>query len=88
MTGNVENTIPESKIDKIALLRLDTDHYQSTKIELSHFYPKLVSGGVIIIDYYGLYKGSRQATDEYFSGLFVKPMLNRMDHAVWSGEKP
>jgi O-methyltransferase len=86
--GYVENTIPESKIDKVALLRLDTDHYESTKIELSHLYPSLVSGGVIIIDDYGLYQGSRQATDEYINDLSVKPMLNRMDHGVWSGVKP
>jgi O-methyltransferase len=86
--GYVENTIPESKLDKIALLRLDTDHYESTRIELSHLYPKLISGGVIIIDDYGLYQGSRRATDEYIGGLSAKPMLNRMDHGVWSGVKP
>jgi O-methyltransferase len=83
--GYVENTLPETKI---AFLRLDTDHYDSTKIELLHLYPKLVSGGVLTIDDYGLYQGARRATDEYIDTLSKKPMLNRMDHAVWAGVKP
>jgi O-methyltransferase len=86
--GFVENTIPGFGIGNIALLRLDTDHYDSTKVELEHFYPKLVSGGIVIIDDYGLYQGSRQATDEYIARLDAKPMLNRIDNSVWSGVKP
>lgn len=66
--GKVEDTIPENLPGEIALLRLDTDWYESTKHELVHLYPLLSRGGVLIIDDYGYWRGSKEATDEYFSG--------------------
>ncbi len=57
----VEANLPES----IAILRLDTDWYESTKVELEVLYPRLVSGGVLIIDDYGHYMGAKKAVDEY-----------------------
>jgi len=51
--------------NKIAVLRLDTDFYDSTKIELEVLYPRLVSGGYLIIDDYGHWEGCRAAVDEY-----------------------
>ena len=57
---------------KIAILRLDTDWYESTKYELDTFYDNVVSGGVIIIDDYGHWKGSCKAVDEF---LAVHPGL-------------
>jgi hypothetical protein len=65
---------------RISLLRLDTDWYESTLHELTHLYPLLVSGGVLIIDDYGHWQGARKAVDEYFAGLGVFPMLNRIDY--------
>jgi len=66
--GDVCNTLlePENLPSKIAILRLDTDWYESTKIELEILYPLLVSGGVLIIDDYGHHQGARKAVDEYF----------------------
>lgn len=66
--GKVEDTLKvKSNIpEKISLLRLDTDFYESTKIELEILYPKLEKGGVLIIDDYGHWKGSKKAVDEYF----------------------
>jgi O-methyltransferase len=75
--GKVENTIPDNVPDKICLLRLDTDWYESTKHELIHLYPKLVSGGILIIDDYGHYKGARDAVDEYFGPSIF---LHRIDY--------
>jgi O-methyltransferase len=63
--GPVEETIPEHCPDKIALLRLDTDWYESTKHELEHMYDRLQPGGVLIIDDYGTWQGSKEATDEF-----------------------
>lgn len=77
--GKVEDTIPASIPDKIALLRLDTDWYESTKHELEHLFPRLAKNGVLIIDDYGFWKGSRKAVDEYFAGLNMPVFLNRMD---------
>jgi hypothetical protein len=71
--GMVENTVPGNVPKALALLRLDTDWYESTKVALLHFYPRLVSGGVLIIDDYGHYKGQRQAVDEYLDGLDRRP---------------
>jgi O-methyltransferase len=63
--GKVEETIPTNAPETIALLRLDTDWYESTKHELENLYPRLAVGGVLIIDDYGCWEGSRRATDEY-----------------------
>lgn len=69
--------------DKIALLRLDTDWYESTKFELENFYPKVVSGGIVIIDDYGHWKGCRLAVDEFLKNHHsIK--LNYIDYTgVW-----
>ena len=66
--GEVEKTLlyEENLPKKISILRLDTDFYSSTKKELEILYPRLVSGGVCIIDDYGYWRGARQAVDEYF----------------------
>ena len=80
--GSVEDTIPDSIPEKIAILRLDTDWYTSTLHELEYLYPRLVSGGILIIDDYGHWQGAKQATDEYFSRLTDrKPFLHRIDYS-------
>jgi O-methyltransferase len=75
--GKVEDTIPSSIPDEIALLRLDTDWYESTRHELTHLYPRLARGGVLIIDDYGFWQGARRAVDEYFAGQ--PALLARVD---------
>jgi O-methyltransferase len=65
--GKVEETLPSILPDQLALLRLDTDWYESTKHELIHLFPLLDSRGLLIIDDYGHWQGARKATDEYFS---------------------
>ena len=64
--GLVEETLHKKKPESIALLRLDTDFYQSTKIELEKLYPLLSKGGILIVDDYGHWKGCKKAVDEYF----------------------
>lgn len=78
--GKVEDTIPRSAPETIAILRLDTDWYQSTKHELDHLFPRLVRGGVLIIDDYGHWRGARQAVDEYLAESGTKLLLNRIDY--------
>jgi O-methyltransferase len=68
VAGMVEDTVPAEAPESIAVLRLDTDWYASTKHELEHLYPRLVSGGVLIIDDYGHWRGAKKAVDEYFGG--------------------
>ncbi|MEQ8964370.1 MAG: TylF/MycF/NovP-related O-methyltransferase [Azospirillaceae bacterium] len=77
--GKVEDTIPETTPDSIALLRLDTDFYASTRHELTHLYPILRSGGPLIIDDYGSWEGSRKAVDDYFHAEKIAMFLARLD---------
>lgn len=79
--GKVEDTIPAHAPDRIALLRLDTDWYESTRHELEHLFPRLVPGGVLIIDDYGHWQGARQAVDEYLAKHDVPLLLNRIDYS-------
>jgi O-methyltransferase len=76
--GRVEQTIPAQAPDRIAVLRLDTDWYESTKHELDHLYDRLVPGGVLLIDDYGFWQGSRTATDEFLTARQAKLLLLRM----------
>ena len=76
--GMVEKNIPHFAPEKIALLRLDTDWYESTKHEMEHLFPRLSRGGVLIIDDYGHWQGARKAIDEYLEKNDVKILLNRI----------
>lgn len=80
--GKVEDTLPENAPDKIALLRLDTDWYQSTYHELVHLYPRLSIGGVLIIDDYGHWQGARQAVDQYLKEQKEVILLHRVDYTA------
>jgi len=85
--GKVEDSIPQTLPGKIALLRLDTDWYESTAHELKHLYPLLVPGGVIIIDDYGHWEGARKAVDEYIAAEKLPLLLNRIDYTGRIGIK-
>jgi hypothetical protein len=79
--GKVEETIPARVPERIAILRLDTDWYESTYHELVHLFPRLVSGGVLIIDDYGQWGGVRDAVDRYLSDEGIPLLLGRIDYA-------
>lgn len=80
--GMVEETIPKIAPEQISLLRLDTDFFDSTYHEFVHLYPKLSEKGILIIDDYGSWKGSREATDKYFKENNISLYLNRIDTGV------
>lgn len=85
--GMVEDTLLSNHLPgSIAVLRLDTDWYESTKIELEVLYPLLSPGGVLIIDDYGHWKGCRKAVDEYFECI-DRPFLHYIDYTCRSGIK-
>ncbi len=79
--GLVEETllIEANLPKKISLLRLDTDFYKSTKVELEILFPRLSKGGILIIDDYGNWKGAKKAVDEFFGD---KAFLIYLDHGV------
>jgi len=77
--GRVQDTIPDQAPQRIALLRLDTDWYESTKHELEHLYGRLEPGGVLIIDDYDYWEGSRKAVDEFIANTGARLMLVPID---------
>jgi O-methyltransferase len=85
--GKVEETIPSEAPERIAILRLDTDWYESTLHELEHLFPRLARGGVVIIDDYGHWRGARQAADEFFARQRPGVYLHRVDYTVRCGVK-
>jgi hypothetical protein len=77
--GPVAQTIPDAAPAEIAVLRLDTDWYESTRHELVHLFPRLSPGGVLIIDDYGYWDGARKAVDEYLASIEIPVLLTRID---------
>jgi O-methyltransferase len=77
--GLVQDTLPGSAPDRIAVLRLDTDLYESTRHELVELYPRLLPGGVLIVDDYGKFDGATAAVDDYLRGVGDEPLLHRVD---------
>lgn len=86
--GKCEETLGDTANlpDRIALLRLDTDWYESTRAELDVLYPRLSPGGVLIMDDYGHWQGAKQAVDEFFEGHFA--WLHRVDYTCRLYIKP
>lgn len=85
--GLVERTIPDAAPERIALLRLDTDWYASTKHELEHLFHRLSLHGVLILDDYGHFKGARAAVDEFFQSRRIPILLHRVDYSGRVGIK-
>jgi len=79
--GRVEHTLLVKIPEEISILRLDTDWYASTSLELEILYPKLSSGGILIIDDYGHFTGARKAVDEYFAKRKTPVLLHRSDYS-------
>ena len=79
--GRVEDTLPASAPREIALLRLDTDWYESTRHEMIHLFPRLSTGGVLILDDYGHWQGARRAVDEYLRDHHVPLFLQKIDYS-------
>lgn len=88
--GRVEQTIPHAALaGAIAVLRLDTDWYESTRHELVHLYPQISPAGVLIVDDYGHWQGARRATDEYLADNVRAPLLlQRTDYTGRMAVKP
>lgn len=91
VAGDIRKTAREFQCRPIALLRLDTDFYDSTKVEMEEFYPHLVSHGVLLVDDYGHWAGARRAIEEYSQnersiGRHF-PMLSIIDYTGRIGTK-
>lgn len=85
--GRVEATLPAKAPPQIALLRLDTDWYESTRHELEQLFWRVSQGGVLIIDDYGHWKGARKAVDDFLRENGIRMLLNRIDYSGRIGIK-
>jgi len=87
--GDVEKTIQHNTGPKdIAMLRLDTDWYRSTKHELTHLFHRIVPGGFLIIDDYGHWTGCQKAVDEFFQEFHLPPFFHRIDYTGIITQRP
>jgi hypothetical protein len=78
--GWFQETLPRTTgIGAVALLRLDGDWYESTKVCLEILYPKVVPGGFVVIDDYGHHEGCREAVDEYRREHGIREFLHHID---------
>lgn len=73
--GKVEDTLKVTDVPEIAMLRLDTDFYESTKAEMEYLYPKLTTGGILLLDDYYNWLGSKDAVDEYIAAHSIRILL-------------
>ena len=88
VVGRVEDTLPAAAPERIAICRLDTDWYELVAHELTHLYPRLSSGGVLLIDDYGYWQGCRQAVDEYFADCTPGPYFSLLASGSLAAVKP
>lgn len=82
LPGWFRDTLPAAAIERLAVLRLDGDMYESTIVALEALYPKLSPGGYVIVDDYGAIPTCRQAVDDYRREHGVDEPINEID---WTG---
>lgn len=87
LAGPVETTLASWPVETLAMARLDTDYYESTRIELEQLFPRLSEGGALIIDDYGHFKEARRAVDEYFAEPSRACAWSRVDYSCRSAIK-
>lgn len=85
--GKVENTMPKILPLRLSLIRLDTDWYNSTHRSLTYLFPLLNVGGVLLIDDYGYWAGTKKAVDEFISSNNISIYLSRIDQTARIGIK-
>ncbi|WP_018503386.1 TylF/MycF family methyltransferase [Parafrankia discariae] len=82
LKGWFRDTLPAAPIDRLAVLRLDGDMYESTVDALRGLYPKLSPGGFCVVDDYGAIEGCRAAVDDFRRTAGIEEEIVRID---WTG---
>jgi O-methyltransferase len=81
LAGWFRDTLPNAPVDRLAILRIDADMYESTREALTYLYPKLSPGGYVIIDDYGDVAGCRKAVDDFRAENAIAQELRKIDTA-------
>lgn len=82
LPGWFRDTLPSAPINRISVLRLDGDLYESTIQALEALYPKVSVGGFVIVDDYGAWEPCRKATDAYRAANHIEDEIRWID---WTG---
>ena len=82
LQGWFSDTLPGAPIDQLAVLRLDGDMYESTRVALDSLYPKLSVGGYVIVDDYGAIPACRKAVSDFRLENGVEEPIHAID---WTG---
>jgi hypothetical protein len=88
LPGWFSDTLPGAPIERLALMRLDGDWYESTRVPLDVLYPRLSPGGFVIVDDYGLPTGCARAVDEYRERHAIDAPLVRVNGQAVYWRKP
>ena len=82
LVGWFRDTLPTAPIERLAVLRLDGDMYESTMDGLRALYPKLSPGGYVIVDDYGAVPGCKKAVEDYRAEHSITDPIEPID---WTG---
>ncbi|WJK34283.1 TylF/MycF family methyltransferase [Solwaraspora sp. WMMA2065] len=88
LPGWFEETLPTADVDRVAVMRLDGDLYDSTMVALDSLYPKLSAGGYVIVDDYHAVRGCRQAVDDFRRAHGIDDQLHQVDWTCRYWRKP
>lgn len=79
LKGWFKDTLPVAPIDRLSLIRLDGDMYESTMDAISALYPKLSPGGFLIVDDYLTWPTCKMAIDEYRARFHIVEPIVEID---------
>ncbi len=85
LKGWFKDTLPGAPIERLAVMRLDGDYYESTMDALTSLYPKLSAGGYVIVDDYGEddWTYCRRAVDEFRGAHGITDAMIEVDRRCW-----
>ncbi|ASW57633.1 macrocin O-methyltransferase [Plantactinospora sp. KBS50] len=79
LPGWFQDTLPGAPVERLSLIRLDGDLYDSTMVALRSLYPKLSVGGYVIVDDYHAVRGCKQAVDDFRADFGIHDELHQVD---------
>lgn len=82
LPGWFRDTLAQAPIERLAVIRIDADMYESTTQVLEALYPKLAPGGYVIVDDYGGIPACRRAVDDYRAAMGITDDIRTID---WTG---
>lgn len=83
--GWFQDTFAQPLPERVALLHCDADWYDSVRLVLETFYPRIPQGGCVVLDDFGCWEGCREAFYDFCTATGEKPLLERVsrDQAYW-----